>query len=89
VPAKERYVDDEGREYPLVNLETTSDSHPFYTDRQRTVGNHDQIEKFARRFGTKVTGASKQEAAKDAPESTATGSVNSQASTSRQSGRRK
>jgi large subunit ribosomal protein L31 len=48
--ANETITMDDGKTYPLVNIEVSADSHPFYTGRQRAVGTHGQIEKFKRRF---------------------------------------
>jgi large subunit ribosomal protein L31 len=37
--------------YPLVVVEVTSDSHPFWTDSRRIVDSAGQVEKFHRRCG--------------------------------------
>lgn len=34
-PAKETIVWEDGNEYPLLKVEISSDTHPFYTGRQR------------------------------------------------------
>lgn len=42
----------EGKEYPLFKLDTTSESHPFYTGTQKSVDNMGgRVEKFRNRFG--------------------------------------
>ena len=42
----------EGRELPLFKLDTTSESHPFYTGTQKSVDNMGgRVEKFRNRFG--------------------------------------
>ena len=42
---------DDGREMPLVKLETTSESHPFYTGTQKSVDNlGGRVEKFRNKF---------------------------------------
>jgi len=44
----------EGKEYPLFKLDTTSESHPFYTGTQKSVDNMGgRVEKFRNRFGKK------------------------------------
>lgn len=37
--------------YPLVVVEVTSDSHPFWTGGRRIVDTAGQVEKFHRRYG--------------------------------------
>jgi large subunit ribosomal protein L31 len=47
----------DGRELPLYKLDTSSESHPFYTGTQKSVDNMGgRVEKFRNRFG-KTTGA--------------------------------
>jgi large subunit ribosomal protein L31 len=54
---KEMGKTDDGRELPLFKLDTTSESHPFYTGTQKSVDNMGgRVEKFRNRFG-KTTGA--------------------------------
>ena len=48
--ADETIVWEDGKEYPLVNVEVTSASHPFYTGKVRPVSTQGQIEKFNRRY---------------------------------------
>ncbi|VEG58072.1 50S ribosomal protein L31 [Mycolicibacterium aurum] len=45
------------REYPLVVVEVTSDSHPFWTGSRRIVDAAGQVEKFRRRYGSRNAGA--------------------------------
>ncbi|MBB2485553.1 type B 50S ribosomal protein L31 [Mitsuaria sp. WAJ17] len=41
----------DGKEFPLVKLETTSESHPFYTGTQKSVDNlGGRVEKFRNKF---------------------------------------
>ncbi len=45
-----------GKTMPLVKLETTSESHPFYTGTQKSVDNMGgRVEKFRNRFGKPAT----------------------------------
>lgn len=37
--------------YPLVVVEVTSDSHPFWTGTRRLIDSAGQVEKFRRRYG--------------------------------------
>jgi large subunit ribosomal protein L31 len=39
------------RTYPLVVVEISSDSHPFWTGDRRVVDTAGQVEKFHRRYG--------------------------------------
>ncbi|KQW00596.1 type B 50S ribosomal protein L31 [Rhizobacter sp. Root1221] len=42
---------DDGREVPLFKLETTSESHPFYTGTQKSVDSlGGRVEKFRNKF---------------------------------------
>lgn len=41
------------RTYPLVVVEVSADSHPFWTGRQRVLDTAGQVEKFRRRYGTR------------------------------------
>lgn len=43
---------EDGRELPLYKLDTSSESHPFYTGTQKSVDNMGgRVEKFRNRFG--------------------------------------
>lgn len=65
----------DGKDYPLVKLDTTSDTHPFYTGAQTRVVETGRVEKFRQKFATKteqVNAAAKDaKVAKDAKESSA------------------
>jgi large subunit ribosomal protein L31 len=39
--------------YPLVVVEVSSDSHPFWTGERRIVDSAGQVEKFHRRYGSR------------------------------------
>ena len=43
----------EGKEYPVVRLDVSSESHPFYTGKQKIVDVAGRVEKFRQRYGTK------------------------------------
>ncbi|MEU3626096.1 50S ribosomal protein L31 [Amycolatopsis coloradensis] len=41
----------DGNTYPVVNVEISSWSHPFWTGNQRIMDSAGQVEKFHRRYG--------------------------------------
>ncbi len=40
----------DGKEYPLVKVDITSASHPFFTGKQKFVDTAGRVEKFQRKF---------------------------------------
>ncbi len=44
---------EDGNEYPLVKLEISSDSHPFFTGKQKLIDTAGRVDKFYRRYGKK------------------------------------
>ena len=46
----------EGKEYPLIKLEVSSESHPFYTGTQKIVDTAGRVEKFRNKYGSRSTG---------------------------------
>lgn len=40
----------EGKEYPTIVLETCSNCHPFFTDKQTFIDTAGRVEKFQKRF---------------------------------------
>lgn len=42
---------EDGNEYPMILLEITSDSHPFYTGTQRLIDTQGRVDKFKKRYG--------------------------------------
>lgn len=44
-------VDYEGTEYPLVRVEISSDSHPFYTGKQKFAQADGRIDRFNKKYG--------------------------------------
>jgi len=52
VSTKETIKLDDGRELPLFKLDTSSESHPFYTGTQKSVDNMGgRVERFRNRYG--------------------------------------
>lgn len=44
----------EGKEYPLVKVDVSAASHPFYTGNQRILDIAGRVEKFGNKYGNKV-----------------------------------
>ena len=44
---------EDGNEYPLLRVEITSDSHPFYTDRQKFTQADGRVDRFNKKYGLK------------------------------------
>jgi len=53
VSTRETIKLEDGNEYPLVKLEMTSESHPFYTGAQQRVRETGRVEKFRQKFARK------------------------------------
>ncbi|GGX76765.1 type B 50S ribosomal protein L31 [Massilia dura] len=41
----------DGKEYPLVKIEVSSESHPFFTGQHKIVDTAGRVEKFRQKFG--------------------------------------
>ena len=46
-------IDYEGETYPLIRVEVTSDSHPFYTGKQKFTQADGAVDKFNKKYGFK------------------------------------
>jgi large subunit ribosomal protein L31 len=44
---------EDGNTYPVVDVDISSASHPFYTGRSRVVDTAGRVEKFRQRYGTR------------------------------------
>ena len=42
----------EGKEYPLVKIEVSAESHPFFTGKHKIVDTAGRVEKFRQKFGS-------------------------------------
>ena len=51
--SKESIVWEDGNEYPLVKVEISNTSHPFYTGKSMFVDTAGRIEKFKNRYAKK------------------------------------
>ena len=47
-------IEIDGVEYPLVKLEITSASHPFYTGKHKLVDTAGRVDKFLSRYGNRT-----------------------------------
>lgn len=47
---KETIVHDDGKEYPVVKLEISNTSHPFYTGKMKLVDTAGRVDKFMNRY---------------------------------------
>ena len=50
--AKETVVWEDGKEYPLIKMEISSYSHPFFTGKMKFVDTAGRIDKFNKKFGS-------------------------------------
>lgn len=44
-------IEFEGKTYPLIKVEVSSESHPFYTGKHKIVDTAGRVEKFRQKFG--------------------------------------
>ena len=51
VKGKEKMKWTDGKEYPLVKVEVSSQSHPFYTGKQKIVDTAGRVDRFRRKYG--------------------------------------
>ncbi|KAA1199090.1 type B 50S ribosomal protein L31 [Vibrio cholerae] len=47
----DRTIEWKGKTYPYITIEVSSESHPFYTGKQRVVQKEGRVANFTRRFG--------------------------------------
>ncbi len=45
-------IEFEGKTYPLVKIELSAESHPFYTGKHKIVDTAGRVDKFRKKFGT-------------------------------------
>ena len=65
VNSKEMIKMEDGRDLPLIKLETTSETHPFYTGTQKSIDSlGGRVEKFRNKFAS--LGINKKSAAPEA-----------------------
>lgn len=52
---------DDGKEYPVIKLDISSASHPFFTGQKRMIDTEGRVERFNKKYAktTSATGAKK------------------------------
>jgi large subunit ribosomal protein L31 len=51
IESKETIKWEDGNEYPLVKVEVTSASHPFYTGKHKVLDSGGRVDRFKKRYG--------------------------------------
>ncbi len=51
IAAKDTIKWTDGKEYPLVKIEVSSKSHPFYTGKQMILDTAGRVDKFRKKYG--------------------------------------
>lgn len=52
--SKEKIKMDDGKEYPLIKLEISNTSHPFYTGKMKLVDSTGRVDKFMNRYKSHI-----------------------------------
>jgi large subunit ribosomal protein L31 len=55
---------EDGNEYPVIKVEVSSESHSYYTGKQKVMDTAGRIEKFKRRYTQKTAGKAEAKAEK-------------------------
>jgi large subunit ribosomal protein L31 len=50
IDSKETVKWEDGKEYPLVKVEVTSASHPFYTGKHKVLDSGGRVDRFKKRY---------------------------------------
>jgi large subunit ribosomal protein L31 len=50
IQSKDTITWEDGKEYPLVKVDISSKSHPFYTGKQKMVDTGGRVDKFRKRY---------------------------------------
>lgn len=53
-PSKDTIKWEDGNEYPLIKLEISNTSHPFYTGKMKLVDTAGRVDKFMNRYKDRV-----------------------------------
>lgn len=51
--SEETIVWEDGNEYPVIRVEISSDSHPFYTGKQKHAAANGRVDRFNKKYGIK------------------------------------
>ena len=54
---------DDGQTYPIVQLETSNASHPFFTGQMKIIDSAGRVERFNKRYGTRKKAVAKKDPA--------------------------
>ena len=54
-PSKDSIKWEDGKEYPLIKLEISNTSHPFYTGKMKLVDTAGRVDKFMNRYKDHIT----------------------------------
>ena len=54
IETKETTKWEDGKEYPLYNLEISDKSHPFFTGKQKLVDTEGRVERFTKKYGAQT-----------------------------------
>lgn len=65
VKTKETITWEDGKEYPLVRLDISSASHPFFTGKMKFVDTAGRVDKFRKKYGSGYGKKKKQEDTED------------------------
>lgn len=52
-PTKETVTWEDGKEYPLIKLEISNTSHPYYTGKMKFIDTAGRIDKFKKKYAKK------------------------------------
>lgn len=50
--SQEKVMWKDGKEYPLIKVEVSSDSHPFYTGKQKLMDTEGRVDRFRKKYAT-------------------------------------
>ena len=51
IDSKETIKWEDGKEYPLIKMEVSSASHPFYTGKHKVLDSGGRVDRFKKRYG--------------------------------------
>jgi large subunit ribosomal protein L31 len=57
--SKETVKWEDGKEYPLLKVEISSASHPFFTGKQRVMDTEGRIDRFKKKYGSRTPASTK------------------------------
>jgi large subunit ribosomal protein L31 len=56
VPTNDMLKHDDGKEYPVIRLDISSASHPFYTGQKRMIDTEGRVERFQKKYAKTTAG---------------------------------